>query len=254
MGIVDAKSVEAALEWHRENPKKNTIRQAAVRYGLKRSTLHDRLHGRKSRAEVSQLKQKLYPAEEKLLVVAILAYFDLGFPVRVRQLKSWALCVLQLRNPHTRILGKNWVSRFLKRHPEIGTRWRQTMDRVRVRAANPESINAFSQKVRILVLLVVSSTDPKSQLREICIEYGINMDRIFNMDEKGVAMGLLIKAKVIVRRGERGFQLQGKTAPLSFRVSRTHYLCLLNRRKSREHHHNRMRLCKRVCPLTTLHL
>lgn len=149
MGLVDATAVEAALRWHQEDPKKNSIRQAAIRYGLKRSTLHDRLHGRKSRAEVAELTQKLYPAEEKLLLTAILAYFDLGFPVRVRQLKSWALYILQLRNPHARTLGKNWVSRFLKRHPEVGTRWRQTMDRVRVRAANPESIEAFSQKVGV---------------------------------------------------------------------------------------------------------
>lgn len=60
------------------------------------------------------------------------------------------------------------------------------------------------------------------QLKEVCLAYNIEMDRIFNMDEKGVAMGLLIKAKVIVRRGERGFQLQGESQPRGHKAVGNH--------------------------------
>lgn len=39
--------------------------------------------------------------------------------------------------------------------------------------------------------------------------YDLSADQIFNMDEKGIMLGLLARAVVIARRGDRGFQVQG---------------------------------------------
>lgn len=41
------------------------------------------------------------------------------------------------------------------------------------------------------------------------------------MDEKGVAMGIMLKARVLVRKGARGFQTQG-TQPLSLFITKSH--------------------------------
>lgn len=145
MGVttVDEIAMAAAIAWYKENPRKNSMHQAAKRYGVKRSTLNDRVNGKKSRLRRAQESLLLYPAEELALVEAILGHCDRGFPVRIPQLRSWAFQILRRRLPHARSLGLNWQTRFLHRHPEIHTRWRQNMDRVRVTAANEESLAAF---------------------------------------------------------------------------------------------------------------
>jgi hypothetical protein len=44
MGLLNCNSIEAALKWHKTNLKKNSLQQAAIKYNVKCSTLHDRLH------------------------------------------------------------------------------------------------------------------------------------------------------------------------------------------------------------------
>jgi hypothetical protein len=46
-------------------------------------------------------------------------------------------------------------------------------------------------------------------MRKIYLEYNLTPDQLWNMDEKGAALGVLTKARVLVRRGTPGFQTQG---------------------------------------------
>jgi hypothetical protein len=39
---------------------------------------------------------------------------------------------------------------------------------------------------------------------------------MYNLDEKGVALGVLDKVRIIARRGTRGFQLQGELPIILF--------------------------------------
>ena len=140
---VDELAIAAAINWHKEKPLVNTIRQAAIRFGVKRSTLQDRINGRKSRLEVSQENLLLYLSKEEELVKAILAHCDCGFPVRIPQLPSWALQILHRCLPYAWRLGRCWANHFLRRHSQLYTRWHQNMDRVRIAAASQESLTAF---------------------------------------------------------------------------------------------------------------
>jgi hypothetical protein len=97
MGKVDENAIQAALEWHKENPRKNSLRQAAIQFNVKRSTLRDRSNNQPTRKEVDQAKQVLLPAEEDTLEDAALAHCDFGFPVRRRQVRSWGLQIVVLR-------------------------------------------------------------------------------------------------------------------------------------------------------------
>lgn len=139
--------IQQAIDWHSLDPK-NTVRQAALRYNLPNTTLQRRLKGGKSRIEASVANLLLSPAEEKTLADAVLSHADRDFPVRIRQLRSWANQILCARDPKASSIGIEWPSRFLRRYPDIQVRLRQTMDRVRVKAADPASIAAFFDLVR----------------------------------------------------------------------------------------------------------
>lgn len=139
---VEAKLAEA-LRWRALDPNKNSFRQAAIKFGVPLTTLQRRHKGGKTRVEANVAAQLLLPAEERVLADAILAHADLGFPVRICQLRRWAFEILRARIPKATAVGKKWHERFLLRYPDIRVRWRQTMDRVRVKAADPESITAF---------------------------------------------------------------------------------------------------------------
>lgn len=139
--------ISAAIQWHSQNPTKNTIRQSAQRYNIPNSTLHRRLNGGRTFRESREATLLLSPAEENILADAVLAHADRGFPVRVRQLKAWATQILSMRDPTETKVGSNWHSRFLRRFPDINIRLRQTMDRVRVKAADPASIAEFYELV-----------------------------------------------------------------------------------------------------------
>ena len=140
---LNEEKIVQALDWHFQNPKENTIRQAAIRFRVTRSTLQNRANGGKSRQEAHQDQQLLFPAEEEELTKAVLAHADRGFPVRIPDLERWALEIVQRRDPNIKAIGEKWYERFFKRHPDIQTRWRQNMDRTRVAAADPESLAAF---------------------------------------------------------------------------------------------------------------
>src|ERR1700761_797352 len=109
----DESKILQALEWHRENPTKNSLQQASLRYGVPRTTLQYRAKGlRKSRNEAHIDNMLLLPAEEEELAQAVLAHADRGFPVRICELERWALQILQTRCPHIMSIGANWHLQF----------------------------------------------------------------------------------------------------------------------------------------------
>jgi hypothetical protein len=57
-----------------------SIRKAALNWGVPRATLHQRIHGRESRKEAFTGMQRLSPTQEKHLTQWILTQSDLGLP------------------------------------------------------------------------------------------------------------------------------------------------------------------------------
>ncbi|KAK8869161.1 transposase [Apiospora arundinis] len=148
-----------------------SIHKAALYWGIPRSTLISRLHGRQSRRESKSTYQKLSPVQEKHLADWILAQEALGVAPTHTQIKELAQRVLALHgNPMP--LGKNWIESFLRRHPALRTKRQRRIDSQRINGASTEVIKSwFSTKLRI----------PQIQ--------AIKPENRHNMDEHGILEG-----------------------------------------------------------------
>ncbi|KAK8007228.1 hypothetical protein PG989_001218 [Apiospora arundinis] len=116
-----------------------SIHKAALYWGIPRSTLISRLHGRQSRRESKSTYQKLSPVQEKHLADWILAQEALGVAPTHTQIKELAQRVLALHgNPMP--LGKNWIESFLRRQPALRTKRQRRIDSQRINGASTEAI------------------------------------------------------------------------------------------------------------------
>ncbi|KFZ25257.1 hypothetical protein V502_00262 [Pseudogymnoascus sp. VKM F-4520 (FW-2644)] len=101
-----------------------SIRSAAEHFEVPRSTLTDRMAGRKTRNEAHEIEQALSNAEENTLVQWITRLTATGFPATPSLIKEMAVeirarCV-QVASSQTTLqlnptpIGYNWLQRFLK--------------------------------------------------------------------------------------------------------------------------------------------
>lgn len=154
----------------------------ADKYGMDHVKLWRRMKGVKTKVEAHVNEQKLTSGEEKVLSKWVVD----GFPARVAMVKAMANTILRKRydEPLTAVipsLGTHWITRFLKQHSELQTKFSTQIHKQRISANNPELIK---QHFRIL--------------HEIIMQYNIDEPRhVYNMDEKGFLIGLSSRAKVI---------------------------------------------------------
>jgi hypothetical protein len=83
---------------------------------------------------------------------------------------------------NTTPIGQNWVTKFVKRHPEIKSRFSRRYNYERAQQEDPKVIREWFTTVQTAI-----ST------------YGILLGDIYNFDETGFAMGLTATARVIAR-------------------------------------------------------
>lgn len=121
---------------------------------------------------------------------------DAGFPPRVDLLRGMASALAQniaeedKLDPTAAIIGRNWVSRFLDRHPDLASKYSTQLDRQRQNASNPVTLrDYFNKHSRLVRRLIPLGLRPS--------------DDIYNFDEKGFILGYSAKAKVICRSGRR---------------------------------------------------
>ncbi|EKV05399.1 hypothetical protein PDIG_83780 [Penicillium digitatum PHI26] len=84
-------------------------------------------------------------------------------------------------NPPSTV-GKNWVTNYIKRHPNLSSRFSRRYNYERAKCEDPKIIGEWFTLVQKTIL-----------------QYGIDNDDIYNFDETGFAMGLTATAKVITR-------------------------------------------------------
>ena len=163
--------------------------QAAKVFAVPESTLRDRLHGTKPRTETRANSHRMTTSEEEALIRQILEADKRGFPIRPEFLRTMAQLLLQERvKDHTVTLGVNWAYKFVKRHPELRSRFNRRITHQRAKQEDPNVIMPWFQTVQAAIQ-----------------EHGIHEDDIWNFDETGFAMGLCSTSKVItaVERSER---------------------------------------------------
>jgi hypothetical protein len=127
----------------------------------------------------------LTPAEEDVLVEYCLQLERWGCPARISQLRKIAEELL-IAKGDTDPIGKNWPGAFIKRHITLKSVFITPQDRNRQLSEDYDIIDywfkLYSETVK---------------------EHDIRPEDIYNMDEKGAALGVTGKQRCIVSKSEK---------------------------------------------------
>jgi hypothetical protein len=113
-------------------------RRAAAVYKVPRSTIQDRRAGRRPRRDCEPNSKRLTKLEEEVIVQRILDESLRGVPPSKAHVRDMADRLLRERGEKP--TGKNWVDNFIKRTPELRTRWSRPYDRQRAACEDPAVI------------------------------------------------------------------------------------------------------------------
>ncbi|RYC79608.1 hypothetical protein BFJ63_vAg17509 [Fusarium oxysporum f. sp. narcissi] len=173
-----------ALQAYRADPKLS-LRRAAKVYDVNFSTLHARHNGISARCDWVPKSRKLSDLEEQVIVQYILDLDSRGFPSRHRDIEEMANRLLADRDASP--VGKRWAINFIKRQPELKTRFQRKYDYQRAKCEDPIAIRNWFRLVQNTIA-----------------KYGIRSDDIWNFDETGFMMGVISSAIVITSSERRG--------------------------------------------------
>ncbi len=177
----------AHARWNEASAANENTSQAKIarQYGIPTSTLWDRINGRKTAAARNQQFQRLSPEEEEAICGWILRLQAWGWPPRVEQVRSIAQEVL-VKKGDDKPVGINWPQKFLKRHSEIKTAYVPPLDKERAMAQDHEILAGWFNLFQ--------------SLKE---EHGIEIEDIYNMNEKGFMQGVIAKLRVMISKYEK---------------------------------------------------
>ena len=172
--------IQLALDAYKKGRFK-TLKAAALAFDIPRTTLQRRIGGIESRIKKPANCQKLSKTEESTLSTWILDMDKRGLPVQLSTVHHLAELLLSARLPsQPAIIGEHWVNRFIKRHPELKSKYTRKYDYQQAKCEDPNLIQAWFTRVK-----------------ETIQRYGILEEDIYNIDETGFQMGVASTAKVV---------------------------------------------------------
>ena len=161
-----------------QNKDLPSIAAAARVYNVPRSTVRDRINGCSSKATTRAHTYKMTHLDEDTLTQWILSMDDRGAAPRHAKVRRMANILLAATGSDT--VGVNWVGSYIKRTPDIQTRFSRRYNYSRAEQEDPRVLNKWFK--------LIGNTITR---------YGIPPDDIYNSDETGFAMGLVSTAKVV---------------------------------------------------------
>jgi hypothetical protein len=174
----------AAIALFRAEPHRS-IRSLAYEFKIPRSTLQDRLKGKRSIKTFASGRQRLTTHEEASIYRMAVQMASWGWPISIHGLRGFVEDLLKARGDYEP-LGVNWYSRFLDRHPELKLFQSRVLDQARQTAANYQTLASWFD-------LYITTK----------LRYGIADNDEYNMDEKGVMKGIGDAVKVIIPRQQK---------------------------------------------------
>ena len=126
-----------AVEAIQNNPKLS-IRAAAKIYNVADRTIRRRLAGQPARRDCTANSKKLTQSEEEAIVQYIIELCARAFPPRLRGVEDMANQLLRARDAPP--VGKLWAHNFVKRQPELRTRYTRKYDYQRAKCEDPKTI------------------------------------------------------------------------------------------------------------------
>ncbi|KAH7929520.1 DDE-domain-containing protein [Leucogyrophana mollusca] len=162
---------------------KLTLRRAATQYGVSRTTLTARYNGRKTRVDSHAHQQRLTPAQEAVLKEWIKALGYRGVPLSHLTVAQHASVIID--EP----VSENWARHFRTRHPDLKARWSTGLECCRARALNRSQVSEYF-----------------TILGDLISRYNVLPSNIYNMDEKGIQLGIGKRTLVFVDRDQKTVQ------------------------------------------------
>jgi hypothetical protein len=117
-----------------------SLGQAALRFGIPKTTLSSRMRGRGAQADQIQPNQRLSHNYEVRIKAWVLRQEFLGYGLSYSQIRAAVEALLKQRGDTTP-LGVNWVSRFVNKHPDLKTKLGRVQESVRFDAFTPKAVN-----------------------------------------------------------------------------------------------------------------
>jgi hypothetical protein len=162
-----------------------SYRAAAKLYNIPEATLRHRMNGRRARQDTRTNSTKLTELEENAILQNILDLDSRGFPPRLADVGDMANILLAERDAPR--VGQRWPSNFVKRHPDLRTRFNRAYDYQRALCEDPEKIGAWFRLVQ-----------------NMRAKYGIQDADLYNFDETGFMIGIITPSMVVTRAERRG--------------------------------------------------
>lgn len=131
------------------------------------------------RRDILVNSRKLTVLKESVLVQHILNLAIKGFPPRMSVVEDMANRLLTTRDAPR--VGTRWASNFVKRRPELRIRFQRKYDYQRAKCEDPEVIRGWFELVQNTIM-----------------KYGINNADIYNFDETGFIISVILTAMVII--------------------------------------------------------
>lgn len=156
-----------------------SIRRAAQQFCVPRTTLTSRWNGTRTRKEAHEHQRLLTVAQEEILTDWIKVMGRRGIPMTATIIADYVADIVG------HAVGESWVRRFKARHPELKVKWSSTLEKCRAASLNPTLVNEYYDL-----------------LEETIQNYNIPPENIYNMDEKGIQLGIGQKVKAFVDRDQ----------------------------------------------------
>ena len=172
-----------ALQEIQKNPKRS-IREAAKIFSVSRVTLTRRLNGITSREDSMPNSRKLTRLEEDTILEYIVDLDARLYPPRLAGVAEMANRLLAERGAPP--VGKRWASNFVKRQPDLRTRFLRRYDYQRAQCEDPDAIRAWFTLVKNMIA-----------------KYGVVDADIYNFDETGFMMGIIATGMVVTSSERR---------------------------------------------------
>jgi hypothetical protein len=84
--------------------------------------------------------------EEKAIELWISRVDDYGWPPRIEYVRQMAVGLMRSHGIKNPSVGKNWMTRFLNRHPKLASKFATRLDKQRSYASNPIILRDFFKK------------------------------------------------------------------------------------------------------------
>ena len=168
-----------------QNKKKTSIRAAAKIYNVADRTIRRRLAGRPARRDTTPNSRRLTQSEEEAIVRYVLELGARSFPPRLSSVEDMANQLLRVRDAPP--VGKLWAHNFVKRQPELRTRYTRRYDYQRAKCEDPKVIGEWFTLVQ-----------------NVKAKYGIVDDDIYNFDETRFMIGIIFAGMVVTTSDGRG--------------------------------------------------